>query len=82
MNRHSLTFLIFAVFGLLPAPPAALAHAHLERAAPAAGSTVASAPNEVVLWFTSNIEPAFSTIEVRTMSGVAMQASKAAADPK
>ncbi|MSP32817.1 MAG: copper resistance protein CopC [Pseudolabrys sp.] len=54
----------------------------ISNAPPAAGSAVASAPNEVVLWFTSNIEPAFSTIEVRTMSGVAMQASKAAADPK
>ena len=46
--------LIFATAG------SAFAHAHLDHASPAVGSTVAQAPKEVVLWFTNQLEPAFS----------------------
>ncbi len=56
---------------------AAHAHTALDRATPAVGSTVAAAPNEVVLVFTDKLEPAFSTIEVRNANGAAMQAGKA-----
>jgi copper resistance protein C len=63
-------------------PLAAHAHAHLERATPAVGSTVAAAPSEVVLVFTEKLEPAFSSIEVRDPQGAAMQAGKATVDPR
>lgn len=55
----------------------ALSHAMLDRASPPVGSSVTSAPKEVVLWFTNNLEPAFSTIEVRNSNGAAVQAGKA-----
>ena len=45
------------------------AHAFLERAEPSVGSTVRISPNEVQIWFTENIEPAFSTIQVFDATG-------------
>ena len=61
---------------------AALAHAHLDHASPAVGSQVARAPQEVVIWFTRAIEPAFSSIEVQNAAGAAMQVGKATAGPE
>ncbi len=63
-------------------PLAAHAHTALDRATPAVGSTVATAPNEVVLVFTDKLEPAFSTIEVRNAEGAAMQTGKATLDAR
>jgi len=45
------------------------AHAFLQRAEPAVGSTVETAPAEVRIWFTERIEPAFSTIQVFDVCG-------------
>ncbi|HET7911335.1 MAG TPA: copper homeostasis periplasmic binding protein CopC [Pseudolabrys sp.] len=59
-------------------PIAALAHAHLDHASPAAGSTVAESPKEVSLWFTEALEAKFSAIEVRDAQGAAVQAGPAA----
>jgi methionine-rich copper-binding protein CopC len=42
----------------------ATAHAVLERAEPRPASKVATMPAEVKLWFTENLEPAFSTVRV------------------
>ena len=55
----------------------AFAHAHLDHAAPKVGSTVAQAPKEVVLWFTNQLEPAFSSIDVRDEKGAAVTSGKA-----
>ena len=77
-----LRFAFILAVGLFLQPVAARAHSHLDHATPAAGSTVAQAPTEVVLWFTKDLEPAFSTVEVRSMDGTAMQAGKSAVDPK
>ena len=62
---------------LLLGNQAAHAHAMLDHATPTVGSTVAPAPKEVVLSFTSNLEPAFSSIDVKSASGGAVQAGKA-----
>jgi len=62
---------------LLALSGGAFAHAHLDHASPKVGSTVSPAPQEVVLWFTEKLEGAFSTIEVRSEQGTAMQAGKA-----
>ena len=62
---------------LLALVGSAFAHAHLDHASPKVGSTISPAPQEVVLWFTEKLEPAFSTIEVRDDQGVAVQAGKA-----
>jgi len=40
------------------------AHAFLDHAEPAVGSTLPSPPSEVRLWFTQELEPAFSSIQV------------------
>jgi len=45
------------------------AHAFLQRAEPAVGSTVQTSPSEVRIRFTENIEPAFSSIQVFDASG-------------
>src|SRR5215510_5172432 len=63
--------------GLALAPIAALAHAHLDHANPAVGSTVAQSPKEVSLWFTEALEAKFSTIEVRDAQGRSVQAGPA-----
>jgi copper resistance protein C len=70
---------IGAALAVLLLPALALAHASLDRASPVVGSTVATAPKEVVLFFTGKIEPAFSSIEVRNDKGAAVQAGKASA---
>jgi hypothetical protein len=47
----------------------ALAHAFLDHAAPAVGSSVHAPPAQVRLWFTQRLEPAFSTASVFDRSG-------------
>ena len=60
---------MLAVPALLLAAPAARAHAFLDHATPSVGSTVQRAPAVVRLWFSQELEPAFSTIEVVDQSG-------------
>ncbi len=45
-------------------PAVAFAHAHMAEAVPAAGSTLATAPSEVSVHFTEDLEPRFSNIQV------------------
>ncbi len=73
MNHLCRTATIFVA--LLSA--AAHAHAFLDHASPKVGSTVATAPKELLLWFTEKLEPAFSTAEVSNAQGAAMQSGKA-----
>ena len=61
---------------------AAHAHAALERAEPSAGSSVPSAPQQVTLWFTQRLEPAFSNITVTDASGQEVTDGKASVDGK
>lgn len=49
---------------LLLGAGAASGHAFLDRAEPRVGSTVRTAPARVSVWFTEELEPAFSTLEV------------------
>ena len=44
-------------------------HAFLDHAEPRVGSTVKSPPSQVRAWFTQELEPAFSTLEVVNQSG-------------
>jgi copper resistance protein C len=55
---------------------AARAHAFLDHASPLVGSTVASPPHELSLWFTQNLEPAFSTVTVTDAKGARVNAGK------
>ena len=45
------------------------AHAFLEGADPAVGSSVHTSPSEVRIWFTEKIEPALSSVQVFDASG-------------
>jgi methionine-rich copper-binding protein CopC len=47
------------------------AHAHgfLDRAEPRVGATVQVAPTQLKLWFTQEVEPAFSTVKVTDAKG-------------
>ncbi len=45
------------------------AHAFLDRAVPAAGSSVRTSPMELRLWFTQRLEPAFSKVRVLDRGG-------------
>ena len=67
--------------GLLLAALPALAHAMLERASPAVGSTIKSAPREIKLRFTEKLEPAFSTVTVSGQGGEPVDAGDPHVDP-
>jgi len=66
-----------AMLVLLPLGSAAHAHAFLDHADPRVGSTVPTAPRELSLSFTQNLEPAFSTVEVRDAAGARVDQGKA-----
>jgi len=71
----------FALLMLLSlAPTPAAAHAMLDRSDPPVGSTVATAPRALTLTFTQNLEPAFSTVEVRDDRGARVDAGRAQVD--
>jgi methionine-rich copper-binding protein CopC len=66
------------MLALLPLGTAgAQAHAFLDHAEPRVGSTVASAPREVSLSFTQDLEPAFSSVEVSDAKGARVDQGKA-----
>ena len=73
--RKSAHLLIVTAF-LWAMPTFAKAHAFLDHANPRVGSTVNPAPKELVLWFTQQLEPAFSSIEVRNEQGATVTAGK------
>jgi copper resistance protein C len=54
---------------LIGATPSARAHAFLDHASPAVGSSVLTAPAIVTLWFTQDLEPAFSDVTVTNEAG-------------
>jgi len=60
---------------------AAHAHAFLDHADPRVGSTVKS-PRIVSLWFTQDLESAFSSIEVLNSAGASMNVGRASVDPR
>ena len=63
--------LIFATSALLAlsASTAAMAHAFLDHSEPRVGSSVPTAPRELTLSYTQNLEPAFSAVEVSDANG-------------
>ena len=73
MRRHILPHGAALLAGLLVWPGAASAHAFLQSAVPAVGSTVAQAPSQVVITFTEGVEPLFSSIAVQDASGAEVQ---------
>ena len=66
MRNSAIRMLFMAVVGL---STAAEAHAMLDHASPAVGSTVAASPGQVTLYFTEQLEPKFSGAEVHSAGG-------------
>lgn len=64
---------------LMPWTPAA-AHAFLDRATPAVGSTVHASPATVRLAFSEALEPAFSRVHVEDAAGKAVDAGDGRVD--
>jgi copper resistance protein C len=62
--------------------PGVQAHAFLDHASPAVGSTVPTAPETVTMWFTQELEPAFTTATVTDASGNTVDTGPARVDPK
>ena len=54
----------------------AQAHAFLDHAEPRVGSTVPTAPRELALFYTQNLEPAFSSVEVSDANGARVDLGK------
>jgi methionine-rich copper-binding protein CopC len=55
---------------------AARAHAFLDHAEPRVGSSVAVAPRQLSLWFTRDLEPAFTTVQVQNSAGARVDQGK------
>ena len=72
---------LLVAWAIAAASAAAHAHAFLDHADPRVGSTVPVAPAEVRLWFTQDVEPAFSTIEVLDAGGKRVDGGHVESDP-
>ncbi len=66
---HRIVVALVAGVALTGGVPAALAHAFLDHASPSVGSSVPDSPPNVTLWFTQDLEPAFSSAEVTNEAG-------------
>jgi methionine-rich copper-binding protein CopC len=60
---------------------AALAHAHVQKSTPAAGSTVTAPPTEIRLKFSEGVEPRFSAIALTGEAGASEATGKPTVDP-
>jgi copper resistance protein C len=76
-TRIVLAVLALLLFSRAPAE----AHAFLDHANPRVGNAVRTAPHEVTLWFTQELEPAFSTAEVHDVSGGRVDTGKPTVGP-
>lgn len=79
--RRTVAAALAANIVLLGTIPIAYAHAFLDHASPAVGSTVPGPPPRIRLFFTQGIEPAFSRAELATAQGQLIRTSPAAVDP-
>jgi copper resistance protein C len=76
------TLLLAAAMVVLPLGSAAQAHAFLDHAVPAVGSTIATAPTQVQLFFTQALEPAFSCATIVDANGQPVASGPAVFDPQ
>src|ERR1700683_60023 len=60
----------------------AWAHAFLDHAEPKVGSMVTNSPAGIKIWFTQELEPAFSTLEVQDAQGKEVDKKDAHLDDK
>ena len=74
--------LVLPLMLLAFAAPTAKAHAFLDRAVPAVGSVVSAPPPELQLFFTQELEPAFSGATLSTGDGRPVATGAASVDPR
>jgi hypothetical protein len=67
---------------LLALQSSAQAHAFLDHAEPKVGGTITNSPAEIKIWFTQNLEPAFSKVEVLDTQGKEVDKKDARVDGK
>lgn len=60
---------VVAAMAMLTFQSISQAHAFLDHADPKVGSEVNQSPTEIKIWFTQEIEPAFSSIQLLDSSG-------------
>ena len=72
--------LIIALAATLALTAPAGAHAFLDHAEPPVGSAMQKAPPQLSLWFSEDLEPAFSGATVTDAQGHAVNAGKAQVD--
>jgi copper resistance protein C len=84
MNLKNIPFARRTLAGLmlLALPTLAWAHAFLDHADPKVGSAVTTAPTEMKAWFTQELEPAFSKLEVQDAQGKEVDKKDTHLDPK
>src|SRR5271156_5274614 len=80
MKKITIQGLIAILF--LALPTHAWAHAFLDHAEPKVGSTATNLPTEIKIWFTQELEPAFSTLEVQDAQGKEVDKKDAHLDDK
>jgi methionine-rich copper-binding protein CopC len=79
MHRGAIGMLVLAA--AVGISTAAEAHAFLIHANPPVGSTVHESPKEIRLYFSEEIEPVFSGIELATKAGEKITTGPASVDP-
>jgi hypothetical protein len=80
MKKITIQSLVAIVF--LALQTHAWAHAFLDHAEPKVGSTVTNSPAEIKIWFTQELEPAFSKLEVQDAQGKEVDKKDAHLDDK
>jgi len=68
------------IIALLFTATSAWAHAFLDHAEPAVGSTVDSPVTEIKIWFTEKLEPAFSQLQLLDRHGKPVTQNRATVD--
>ena len=74
--------LILAALALLAGSGTAFAHALLRHTLPPVGSTVKAAPAEMLLIFSEDVEPTFSSVVVTDPQGARVDTGTVRTDPK
>jgi|SRR5579863_3049137 len=69
MKIQSMKRWVLALLVVMGVTGYAQAHAFLDHASPKVGGTVDGSPVEIKVWFTQELEPAFSSLEVADAQG-------------